>query len=165
MTIVAQHTKTPKLAPCPFCGRLPIKAHRAPIKTHDGARSPLERKWTVRCTDGTCPGLNCVWFDSQEEAIRAWTRRFHVGSTSRMIETLVGMVLAGDPWKQAVDQWEWEWGRGPDLSSLQAIVELRETVRAFLNTHKTDMRYWTMEGREMAKALRRADRAAGRSGK
>jgi len=100
-----------------------------------------------------------VWFDSHEEAVSAWNRRYHVGSTSRMIETLVGMVLAGDPWKRAVSQWKWEWERGPDLSSLQALVDLREMVRR----HEADEQDAGWE--DVAKALRRADRAAGRSGK
>ena len=63
----------------------------------------------------------------------------YVGSTARMITTLVGMIVAGDPWERAVAAWEWErpedspLSTRPDLSSLQRLVELRKAVKEYVD--------------------------------
>jgi len=52
--------------------------------------------------------------------------RLYVGSTRRMIEAMVGRVLAGDDPQQVANDYHWEWGHGPDLSPIaEAIARAR----------------------------------------
>ena len=146
-----------KLAPCPFCDGQPTIEKTLRNGYADG--EPDAWAWSMVCLSCAASG---PWGKSEARAVHAWNRRYHVGSTSRMIETLVGMVLAGDPWKRAVAQWTWEWGRGPDLSNVAALVALREAVRQFAADYGQDLRKLYADWNVVVKALCRADRAAGR---
>ena len=77
----------------------------------------------------------------------------YVGSTRRMVETLVGMSVAGDPWQRAVAEYAFENGTAPDLSSLGRLVELREAVREFATNYPlTEYDDW----KNVKRALKRA---------
>ena len=58
-----------ELKMCPFCGK---KAQIYMYRIYD-----YKIKYAVRCNTHNCNGhpLEPVWFDSKEEAIKAWNRR------------------------------------------------------------------------------------------
>lgn len=140
----------PKLASCPLCGR---SARLRKEPSLDGRRAFL---YAASC--GACFLTMYRWLP-RDDAIRAWNRRYYVGSTARMITTMIERVVAGDDPKATVaDYGPWEWGHGPDLGPLARLVELRDAVNAFATLCPTAHEAWAKwtEWSKVAKALKRA---------
>lgn len=88
------------------------------------------------------------------------------GHVARMITVMIERVSAGDPWRSVVEDYgPWEWNHGPDLSGLAALVELREAVRVWKGARNESENEEARAVDDVLKALRRADRAAGRRAK
>lgn len=155
-----QRPKTPKLAPCPWCGKTPIVFRQAPTKLRSVS-------YYVECCYPSCaarPSTLRTWSRTREVAAAVWNRRAYTvcGSTSRLVTVLVGRVLGGEDPKHAVADYAWEHDAPPDLGNVAALVALREAVREFATNYGRDIASLYADWHMVAEALRRADRKAGR---
>ena len=98
----------------------------------DISEDEVGRCWQHRCSDGV-GGCTAVSEDARINALRSiqaalasgstLAGEVHVGSERRTIETIVGRILAGEPWKQVVNDYRWDHDVPPDLSSLGRVVK------------------------------------------
>lgn len=49
---------------CPFCGHLPIVGKDS------------KDYWNITCETIDCPGENDLWWETYDEAVKAWNRRY-----------------------------------------------------------------------------------------
>ena len=84
------------------------------------------------------------------------TNIVYTGSTARMVTTILERIAVGDPVKATVEDFGWEWGRGPDLGVLVRLVALREAVRAWKRARDESENEEVRAADDVLKALKRA---------
>ena len=105
----------------------------------------------------------CEWARQLDaELAQADRETRYVGSTARAFTTIIERIAAGDPVKATVEDFGWEWNRGPSLDVLVRLIALREAVRAWKRAREAESGQ-ACAADAMLKALKRAG-GAGRRG-